>query len=180
MPFRLHLPPVRDRPDEIPLLMQRMIAEHIKELNLEALSLNLPTTLNAGDLAFAKDYNWPGNLRQMSDSLLAWLVDGATATLQEIVEKGPQGFCAAPAGAIAEIVRGRLTDALDGRGQRYDKLGDFWKAIEKEVKEALHYWCIQQRHFDGDQLQVMFKDQKLPNIRSELSKCKLSTDEEVK
>jgi transcriptional regulator with AAA-type ATPase domain len=181
MPFRLHLPAVRDRPDEILLLMQRMISEHIKELNLEALGLGSPPKPSAGDIAFAMGYHWPGNLRQMSDALLAWLVDGVGATFQEIVERGPQGFGTAPAVGIAEIVRGRLKDVVENRRNRYGKLGDFWRDIEKEVKEALHYWCIQQNLFDGEQLKFIFKDQPLPNIRSELSKCnKPSTDEEVK
>jgi DNA-binding NtrC family response regulator len=176
MPFRLHLPPVRERPDEIPVLMNRMIAEHLdpKRLNLTALGLPALPALQAADVEFAKAYPWPGNLRQMSDMLLAWLMHGATVSLREVVESGPQGFEPGSGPGIADIVKARLDDIVAGRRERYGKLGEFWKDIEKEVKEALYHWCVEKNMFDGPQLEFMFKEQKLENIRSGLSNCRSS------
>ncbi len=179
MPFRLHLPAVRDRPDEIPLLMARMIAEHIKDLNLAALDLLATPALNASDIDFAKGHHWPGNLRQISDSVLAWLVQGATMSLRDVVESGPQGFQAGTGPGIADIVKTRLDDIIAGRRRQYGKLGEFWEDIEREVKEALYNVCIERNMFDGGQLQFVFKDQDLKNIRSGLSKCRTSDQEET-
>ncbi len=174
MPFRLHLPPVRDRPDEISVLMKQMIAEHVKGLNLAALGLPAAPALQAADVEFAKGYTWPGNLRQMSDMLLAWLVSGPTVSLRELVESGPQGFEAGSGPNIADIVKARLNDMVARRRQQYAKLGEFWKDIEREVKDALYHLCVEKNMFDGPQLQFMFKEQKLENIRSGLSNCRSS------
>jgi len=174
MPFRLHLPPVRDRPDEIPVLVKRMIVEHTKDLNLAALGLPAAPALQPADVEFAKAFHWPGNLRQMSDTLLAWLVQGATVSLREVVESGPHGFQAGAGPSIAEIVKARMHEVLAGQRPQYGKLGEFWEDIEREVKEALYNLCIERNVFDGGQLQFVFKDQDLKNIRSGLSKCRAS------
>lgn len=172
MPFRLHLPPVRDRRDEIPLLMKRMIDEHVKGLNLTALGLPAAPSLQDADIDFAKEYPWPGNLRQMSDSLLAWLMRGPTIGLREVVESGPQGFSADIRAAIAAIVKARL-DAVVARQQlQYGRVGDAWKEVEGEVKAVLYYWCVERNVFSGAELEFIFKHQTLKNIRSALSKCR--------
>jgi len=174
MPFRLHLPPLRDRPDQIPLLMRRMIAEHVKGLNMDALGLTASPALQRADIEFAKTCPWPGNLRQLSDSLLAWLVRGATVSLREIVDSGPRGFLGDAGPLVAEMVRARLNDVIAGRRQQYAKLGDVWADIEREAKDALYQLCVEKNVFDGAQLQFIFKEQKLENIRSGLSNCRSS------
>jgi DNA-binding NtrC family response regulator len=179
MPFRLHLPAVRDRADEIPVLMTRMLAEHIRGLNMGALGLPGTPALQPADREFAQAYSWPGNLRQMSDALLAWLVAGTRASLREIVESGPQGFIGDSGPTVGEIVQTRLEDIVAKRRDPYAKLGECWKEIEREVKEALYRCCVEKGLFDGEQLKFMFNDQKIENIRSALSTCRPSTQENI-
>jgi hypothetical protein len=113
----------------------------------------------------------------MSDMVLAWLVQGTTTSLREVIESGPPGFLRDDGPRIEELVKSRLDDVIAGRRRPYSKLGDLWEDIEREVKEALHHLCITRGIFDGDQLKTVFKDQDLKNIRSGLSKCRVPNEE---
>jgi transcriptional regulator with GAF, ATPase, and Fis domain len=60
--FPLHIPALRERKEDIPLLVEHIIAEHnarhgtMKEISEEA-------------IAFLQDYHWPGNIRQLENVL---------------------------------------------------------------------------------------------------------------
>ena len=64
--YRLHvisvlLPPLRDRKDDIPLLVQHFMEKYGKENNKP----NLELTAEAIDLL--SDYDWPGNVRELEN-----------------------------------------------------------------------------------------------------------------
>jgi two-component system response regulator HydG len=59
----LYLPPLRERPDDIPLLAEaflRRIAEHRGEM---------PKRLTPDALAVVSEYRWPGNVRELENAL---------------------------------------------------------------------------------------------------------------
>jgi DNA-binding NtrC family response regulator len=63
MSFPIHVPALRERRDDIPLL-----AEHYLRL-FAAQSGGLPPALEPRALAFLKDYHWPGNVRELMNVL---------------------------------------------------------------------------------------------------------------
>jgi two-component system nitrogen regulation response regulator GlnG len=73
--IRIHLPSLRDRREDIPLLMQHFLRSAAKELNTEAKVLLAETD------AYLKQLDWPGNVRQM-ENLCRWLT--VMASGQEI------------------------------------------------------------------------------------------------
>jgi two-component system nitrogen regulation response regulator GlnG len=64
--IRVHMPPLRDRQEDIPLLAKHFLAEAATELNMEAKQLDQQTTQY---LALQK---WPGNVREL-ENMCRWL-----------------------------------------------------------------------------------------------------------
>lgn len=63
----IHLPPLRDRAEDVPLLMQ-----HFLQLAARDLGLNAPKVLSSAALAVCQKAAWPGNVRQL-DNVCRWL-----------------------------------------------------------------------------------------------------------
>jgi two-component system nitrogen regulation response regulator GlnG len=73
--IRIHLPALRERREDIPLLMQHFLQSAAKELETE------PKALLAETAAYLEQLEWPGNVRQM-ENLCRWLT--VMASGQEI------------------------------------------------------------------------------------------------
>jgi two-component system nitrogen regulation response regulator GlnG len=73
--IRIHLPSLRKRREDIPLLMQHFLQSAAKELDTE------PKGLLAETAAYLEQLEWPGNVRQM-ENLCRWLT--VMASGQEI------------------------------------------------------------------------------------------------
>ena len=63
----IHLPPLRDRSEDVPLLMQ-----HFLQLAARDLGLNAPKVLSNAALSVCQKATWPGNVRQL-DNVCRWL-----------------------------------------------------------------------------------------------------------
>ena len=70
--FELRLPPLRERREDLPLLVDQLISQ----LNVEV-SCRI-TGIEAGALALLRAHDWPGNVRELQNTLLRAmvLVDG--------------------------------------------------------------------------------------------------------
>jgi len=63
--INLHLPPLRDRPEDIPLLINRFVNEQNEKFETEVKGLTPEAT------SAAKNYPWPGNIRQLKNVIEA-------------------------------------------------------------------------------------------------------------
>jgi len=61
--MKIHLPPLRERGDDIVLLAEHMIAVFSKELKLPN------KRFSRGALETIRKYDWPGNIREMQNSV---------------------------------------------------------------------------------------------------------------
>ncbi len=68
--FTLHIPPLRQRKDEIPLLLEHFMHRMSKQYGLP------PQTFSAELLESCKQYAWPGNLRELENFVKRYLVMG--------------------------------------------------------------------------------------------------------
>ena len=57
----LHLPPLRERPDDIPFLIQHFIAKYNKILEKEIRTASAPV------MELMMKYRWPGNVRELEN-----------------------------------------------------------------------------------------------------------------
>jgi len=73
----VHLPPLRERPEDIPLLLERFAREAADELGR-------PVVLAPEAVAAARRHPWPGNVRALKNAVLraAALVDGPIGASQ--------------------------------------------------------------------------------------------------
>jgi DNA-binding NtrC family response regulator len=61
--FPLHLPPLRERPEDVPVLAERLIAQLGRDMRRRAVRLH-PNSLHA-----LQEYPWPGNVRELRNVL---------------------------------------------------------------------------------------------------------------
>ena len=66
--FTIHLPPLRERPEDIPLLAEKFLDKFRREANRPNLSMSQETM---GVLA---SYSWPGNVREMMQTIRAGVI----------------------------------------------------------------------------------------------------------
>src|SRR6202047_45328 len=68
--FTLHLPPLRERKEEIPILLKQFMSRMAERYARPPLPLS-PSLLQA-----CQDYTWPGNLRELSNFIKRFLILG--------------------------------------------------------------------------------------------------------
>lgn len=66
----IHVPPLRERKEDIPLLAKAFISRYCLELNKE------PVTIASTAMQLLMDYNWPGNVRELENIIERALVIG--------------------------------------------------------------------------------------------------------
>ncbi len=78
--FPIHVPPLRDRREDIPMLVQHFIARVGP-----AEARGRISGISAGALAMLKAYDWPGNIRQLENAIFRAVVlaDGPVLTIEE-------------------------------------------------------------------------------------------------
>lgn len=78
--IRINTPPLRQRQEDIPLLLQHYLAEAAQELG------SPPKSLDAGAIQTLQTFNWPGNVRQLVNATrrLTVTAPGSVISAQDI------------------------------------------------------------------------------------------------
>ncbi len=102
----IHLPPLRERPGDIPMLLQHFV----RELS-ERLQIGTPPPVEPDLLAAMENYSWPGNIRELRNAVERMLVlsDGSALGVRHLppriraaLERGtPPAAEQAPDAAVA-------------------------------------------------------------------------------
>ncbi|MFP4559846.1 MAG: nitrogen regulation protein NR(I) [Thiohalorhabdus sp.] len=114
----IHLPPLRERPEDIPRLARHFLEEVAAELGLQ------PKQLAPETLAALQGHRWPGNVRELENLCrrLTLMAPGGTVLPEDLPEAYRQGPpAAAESGwqdALARWVRGAFQAGQDGVGDR--------------------------------------------------------------
>jgi DNA-binding NtrC family response regulator len=138
----IHLPPLRDRPEDIPLLAEhflRMIAER------EAGHGGGPRRLDEGAIAAMTAYPWPGNVRELQNicERAAVLCRDQTIT-RELIEPwltgsavpGAPAAAAAPAGANGSVlVEAKAPAGVAGAGGGYSGAPGLIPVLGRQLEE---------------------------------------------
>ena len=80
--FTISLPPLRERGDDIELLLQHYLPRYSRELGRDVPSLK-PETLN-----LLKRYSWPGNVRELQSTVKQMLLNSRDSTFGPAVLPG--------------------------------------------------------------------------------------------
>lgn len=92
--IRLRLPSLRERLDDLPVLVQHFLAVSAKQLGVE------PKRISAAALARMQQYHYPGNVRQL-ENICHWLTVMAPAQVVDVADLPPE-FTAPAAAAAAQ------------------------------------------------------------------------------
>jgi len=139
----LHIPPLRERRDDIPVLAQHFASRYASELGTEARFLSEAT------LEHLAAYDWPGNVRELENAIKRALVLAGHEVL------APDDFAflrgpvepAAPGGSLEEIVRDEALAELRGPEE-----GELYRRILERVERPLLEATL--LHTGGNQLRA--------------------------
>ncbi len=129
--IRIHIPPLRDRRPDIPVLARSFLERAARELGVE------PKTLRADVAAYLQGFDWPGNVRQLENTC-RWLTVMAPSREIQLDDLPPElHTAAAPAGAAEDWEAGlrRWADRSLAEGRR-ELLDDAVPRVERILIEA--------------------------------------------
>ena len=78
--FRIHLPPLRERKDDVPLLARSFLDSFVKNMHKDVIGFSSEALL------LLKEYQWPGNVRELRNMVerLVIMVDEPVADSPEV------------------------------------------------------------------------------------------------
>jgi nitrogen regulation protein NR(I) len=141
--FTIHLPPLRERIDDLPLLVDHFLKVFNRDLNRQVRSV-APETMR-----LLEAYSWPGNVRELQSTIRYAMVHAAGEILTP--ECLPESFRDGAAGTGISPVSGF---DLAGHVQRLLRSGDtdiYRKACEAADRVILE---VILRHTRGNQVQA--------------------------
>ena len=112
--FTLSLPPLRDRKEEIPILLKHSMSRMAEQYARPPLPLS-PTLLQA-----CQNHSWPGNLRELNNFLKRYLILGdENLAVTELLPKndgngggsGDSGYRSSDAGGLKSLARSAKDEA---------------------------------------------------------------------
>jgi two-component system NtrC family response regulator len=74
--YPIHLPPLRDHKDDIPLFVEHFLERFGKSLNKPSI------TVNPQALEYMMQYNWPGNVRELENILQRAILLSSSASIE--------------------------------------------------------------------------------------------------
>ncbi len=122
--FTLHVPPLRQRRDEIPLLMHHFMQQLAKHFSLPTREFT-PAVLEA-----CQQYAWPGNLSELERFVKRYLVmpDHELTSSQEFFSAGTD------TGRAATQLKGSAPVALESREQEQSLVPHSLKSLVQSVR----------------------------------------------
>jgi PAS domain S-box-containing protein len=114
--FPITMPPLRQRADDIPLLVEHFVGSFSRKMGKKITSVT-PATLNA-----LRNYHWPGNVRELANVIERAVINSGGPVLQisNLAETLRAGTPLAPGKTLEEIERDYIITVLDGTGWRIE------------------------------------------------------------
>jgi two-component system nitrogen regulation response regulator GlnG len=140
----IHLPPLRERPEDVPALAEHFVARYAPEL------AGGPRWLAEGAIDFLRDQPWPGNVRELENAVKRALVlsSGEVLTADDFAFlREPPGAPGAGAPELEAAVRREVEALLADAGTR-DLHPRILERIERPLIEAVL------RETDGNQIRA--------------------------
>ena len=152
----IELPPLRDRPDDIPTLIEHFLKDIAANKNVEAKKVS-PEVMRA-----LAGYDWPGNVRELRNTLETMMVmaDGDMLQLRDVpdqlrAQQGELGHGGAGGGGAATIPSGLTMEELerlaietaldefdDNRTHAANRLGISVRTLQRKLRQ----YELEKRH----------------------------------
>jgi two-component system, NtrC family, nitrogen regulation response regulator GlnG len=122
--IRIHVPSLRERPQDIPLLIRHFMAEAARDLAVE------PKLMRPEVIAELQNMRWPGNVRQLENTCrwLTVMASGREVHLEDL----PPELRERPVGE-SRAGSGRPASTRDWTRDLADKVRDHWRQGARDV-----------------------------------------------
>lgn len=133
--INIHLPPLRDRVEDIPLLINHFNAKFSKDMGKKPLRISAPV------LDVLQAYSWPGNVRELENFIhrLAIMKD-TVITMEDLPDTmkmaSPERASAAPL-SLAEVEKLHIQRVLESVGHNKTKASTILGIDRKTLREKL-------------------------------------------
>ena len=135
----ISIPPLRERREEIPVLVEYFMSRFCRQYNRDALKISAAT------MRLLQDYSWPGNVRELENMIKRAVVLQTEALVQqEIALRSEKRWAPKPEGAAARRARAggparfrRSEMGLKDIARRAAMAAE--KAVIKEVLEKVRW-----------------------------------------
>jgi formate hydrogenlyase transcriptional activator len=110
--FPITVPPLRERRDDIPLLVRYFVQQYARRMNRRI------TSIPSDAMQALTRYQWPGNIRELQNFIERAVIVSPGPTLQAPVRelKGPKGAASAAAVTLADAESEAIARALREAG----------------------------------------------------------------
>jgi DNA-binding NtrC family response regulator len=139
----IHVPPLRDKKDDIPLMTHKFIEEFSKENNKEI------EGITNGALQALMSYKWPGNVRELRNVIesIVVLTKGSIISEQDlpqyIMAKDEQSHLKIPGGvSLAEAEKRMILFTLQNTGGNKTRASEVLKIGRKTLHRKLNEYGI--------------------------------------
>lgn len=132
---RLHLPPLRERKEDLPALCAALISKMNMRMGRSI------TGLSGGAIDLLQAYTFPGNIRELENLIerAFILADGSDLSAADFTISGNPGSVLQRSGTLKEIERQAIIDALNkwegSRTRSAEELGIDRKTLFNKIKE---------------------------------------------
>ncbi|MBW2275189.1 MAG: sigma-54-dependent Fis family transcriptional regulator [Deltaproteobacteria bacterium] len=124
----IHLPPLRERLEDVPVLAEHFLARYSEELASRRCFIAQDT------MEQLLAYPWPGNVRELENAIKRALVLASGEVLApadfDFLQEGQQRGGAGP--SFDQLVRDEVTEALEGSGEE-----DLYRGLIERVERPL-------------------------------------------
>lgn len=127
----LWVPPLRSRPDDIPLLARHFAAQYSKEYELPE------PGFSREEIAALINHDWPGNVRELQSYVKRRVLFGEEAMYQELGVSSSDGLCYS-LGASSIWAIGQRTGASDRSAMNGEHNGLKWNVVWPEFPGIGH------------------------------------------
>lgn len=110
--FPIVIPPLRDRPEDIPALLWHFTRKHAQRMNKRI------DTIHAEDMSALAGYSWPGNIRELQNLVERAVILSVGTVLRLSMPAEPKRITRVPseAGTLAEAERKHIVRVLRETG----------------------------------------------------------------
>jgi two-component system, NtrC family, response regulator HydG len=110
--FRIELPPLRERLEDIPLLVDHFVRKFVREMNKKI------TRVSPAAMALLQQQAWPGNIRELENAVERAMVVAQEPELREadFTLKPRNGTPSAEVRSLDEVEKGHILRVLDECG----------------------------------------------------------------
>jgi DNA-binding NtrC family response regulator len=134
----IHLPPLRERKDDVPLLMEHFLKRYTQE------NARKITGFSAAARKLFLDYDWPGNVRELQNAIerAVVLADSEVLEPEHFPLAGPGlpggGRGLEPGKTVAEVEKDLILCTLAHCGQNRTKAADMLGISVRTLRNKLH------------------------------------------